>query len=68
MREIERNCSSSSGERQLNAAGHQDQRSVQQGRNRCSAASIRSALWTLRYFIASENDASPAVMEAPGST
>jgi hypothetical protein len=69
---------SSSGERKLNAAGHQDQRTKRPaGRNRCSAASIPEVWQAIKAenkrqhehikLIASENYASPAVMEAQGS-
>jgi hypothetical protein len=73
---------SSSGERKLKAAAIKiSERSDQQDRNRCSAASIRSAdpeVWQAIKaenkrqhehieLIASENYASPAVMEAQGS-
>ena len=75
---------SSSGERQLNAAGHQDQRTKRPAgpkpmfNSEHTICAVDPEVWQAikaenkRHerieLIASENDASPAVMEAQGST
>jgi hypothetical protein len=68
---------SSSGERKLNAAGHQDQRTKRPAEPKPMFSSehticaVDPEVWQAIKaieLIASENDASPAVMEAQGST
>ena len=74
---------SSSGERLLNAAGHQDQRTKRPAGPKFSSehtiCAVDPEVWQAIKaenkrqhehieLIASENDASPAVMEAQGST
>jgi len=76
---------SSSGERQLNAAGHQDQRTKRPAgpkpmfSSEHTICTVDHEVWQAIKaenkrqhehieLIASENDASPAVMEAQGST
>ena len=76
---------SSSGERQLNAPGHQDQRTKRPARPKPmfsrehTICAVDPEVWQAIKaenkrqhehieLIASENDASPAVMEAQGST
>ena len=72
---------SSSAERQLNAAGHQDQRTKRPARPKPMLSSehticaVDPEIWQAMKaenkhieLIASENDASPAGMEAQGST
>ena len=67
---------SSSGERKLNAAGHQDQRTKRPAEPKPMFSSehticaVDPEVWQAIKaieLIASENDASPAVMEAQGS-
>jgi hypothetical protein len=68
---------SSSGERKLNAAGHQDQRTKRPAEPKPMFSSehticaVDPEVWQAIKaieLIASENYASPAVMEAQGST